>query len=404
MENLKRISIIIILIIILSIGTMTTTNASENGIENSINSPKVDLIEQPILTRTSTSPAGEQPGISGKTFYIKNMFTGQYLDIAGGVAANGTNVQQYKYNGSNAQKWYAHYNSDGTYTFFTPLGNDGTYRYALDISGGSADNYANVQIYTPNFTDSQKFSLGVTNLRTYVLFTKVSNYQKAVVLNGPTCNEGGNIDQYTFQAHYNECWILEPVNVDADLGVKYAQANYNQYVPAYPKLTNFGTAGEADCANFVSQCMLSSGIHYTDKWKVYRKNENYSQPANVTQLDNTWELCQPNTSPWTSAKEFGSYWKNKVNIHYMKGSYILSHPQEVMDLNITKGDVIQIADATLLGGLGNSTHTMYVTNYGTYNGNKSYVLTYHSGEEPGKNLLKICESNPNSYFVFYHMI
>lgn len=31
-------------------------------------------------------------------------------------------------------------------------------------------------------------------------------------------------------------------------------------------------------------------------------------------------------------------------------------------------------------------------------------MTYHSGEQLGKNLLKICEENPNNYFVFYHMI
>lgn len=332
------------------------------------------------------------------------MLTGQYLDVAGGVAANGTNVQQYKYNGTDSQKWYAYYNSDGTYTFYTPLGNDGTYRYALDISGGSGDNYANVQIYTPNFTDSQKFSLALTSLQTYVLFTKVSNYQKAVVLNGPTYNQGGNIDQYTFQGHYNECWILEPVSTSANLGVLYAKTNYNQYLPTYPKLTNFETVGEADCANFVSQCMLASGIHYTDTWKVYRKNGDYSQPANVTQLNYTWELCQPNSSPWTSAREFGNYWKDRVTIHYARGSYIVQNPQEIMGLNITKGDVIQIADPALLGGLGNSTHTMYVTDYGYYNGNQSYVLTYHSGEQPAKNLLEICQDNPNSYFVFYHMI
>lgn len=36
--------------------------------------------------------------------YIRNLY-GYYLDVVGGVNANGTNVQVYPYNGSNAQKW-----------------------------------------------------------------------------------------------------------------------------------------------------------------------------------------------------------------------------------------------------------------------------------------------------------
>lgn len=57
MRNLKKISIIIMLIIILSTATMSITSASENTIGNIINSSTIDLVEQPILTRASTSPA-----------------------------------------------------------------------------------------------------------------------------------------------------------------------------------------------------------------------------------------------------------------------------------------------------------------------------------------------------------
>ncbi len=43
---------------------------------------------------------------------------------------------------------------------------------------------------------------------TFILYIqKASNFSKVVVLNGPTCNQGQNVDQYTFQAHANEYWI-----------------------------------------------------------------------------------------------------------------------------------------------------------------------------------------------------
>lgn len=38
-------------------------------------------------------------------------------------------------------------------------------------------------------------------------------------------------------------WILEPVNKDLLLGSIYATNNYNKYVLAYPKLTQFEGTG-----------------------------------------------------------------------------------------------------------------------------------------------------------------
>ena len=50
--------------------------------------------------------------ILNKTFYIKNAYLGRYLDVYGGIATDGTNVQQCAFNGGNNQKWYIQYNGD----------------------------------------------------------------------------------------------------------------------------------------------------------------------------------------------------------------------------------------------------------------------------------------------------
>lgn len=342
--------------------------------------------------------------ISGKTFYIKNMLTGQYLDVSGGVANNGTNVWQYKFNGSASQQWYIHSYGDGTYSIYTPVGNDGQYyKYALDINTASPNNYANVQIWEQNESDAQKFTIGKTNYETYAIFTKCSNYDKAIVVNGPTCSEGGNVDQYDFQGHMNECWILEPVNREIDMGIRYAKTNYQQYVPAYPNLTTFN-GHTADCANFASQCLLASGIHYDGDWKVYRKNFENDQPTNTQQLDSTWELCQPKTSPWISAKEFGDYLRTKTNPEAYTVDYILKHPEEIFNKNFYKGDIVQIA-TNRLGFLAESEHTMFITDYNKYNGLQSFALTYHSYSQLDKNLLQICQEyknqGKNPFIVFF---
>ena len=398
----KKISTSVVLAILLT-SLITSSKSQASNCNNEIidNDMIIENVStENISTRSLQSNIAE---LGGRTYYIKNMATGQYLDVQGGVAANGTNVWQYKYNGTQSQQWYIHSYGDGTYSIYTPLGNDGTYRYALDISDGSGDNYANVQIWTPNGTDAQKFSIGRTNFDTYVLFTKCSNYDKAVVLNGPTCDQGRNVDQYTFQAHVNEACILEPVNRNIDFAIRYATTNYEQYVTAYPNLTTF--AGKtADCANFVSQCLLASGIHYDGNWKIYRKNFDTNQPTNVTELDNTWEMCQPNTSPWVNAKEFGDYWRTKTKPEAYTVNYILEHPDEIFNKNYYKGDVIQIA-VNRLGFLAESEHTMFITAYNSYNGNNSFALTYHSNSRINKNLLQICQeykdNGKNPYMAFF---
>lgn len=73
----------------------------------------------------------------------------------GGHSSNSTNVWQYNYNNSLAQKWIAKKNSDGSLTFVSALDKN----YVLDISGGLIQNRQNVQLYQNNGTNAQKFKL-----------------------------------------------------------------------------------------------------------------------------------------------------------------------------------------------------------------------------------------------------
>lgn len=362
------------------------------------------MINESNSTSSTYSLLQDIPEISGKTYYIKNAFTGQYLDIQGGVAADGTNVRQYKFNGTDSQKWYIHSWGDGNYSILTPLGNDGSFKYALDINGGYSADGTNAQIWGWNASDAQKFSIGETISRTYVIFTKCSNYDKILTLEGYNCSETNSAiqDERTYLT-YLDCWILEPVSRNDDFGIKYARANYQQYVQAYPNLTTFN-GSTADCANFVSQCLLASGKHYDGNWKIYRKDINITQPTTAAELDSTWELCQPNTSPWVSAKEFGDYWRTKTTPEAYTVNYILNNPDTIFNKDYFTGDVFQIA-VNRLGFLAESYHTMYVTSYSTYNGHQSFALTYHSNSQVDKNLLEICQAYQNNgqnpYIVFF---
>lgn len=79
--------------------------------------------------------------------------SGKVLDVAGGSTANGANVQQYTANSTLAQCWYVKKVGD-VYTFLSARSGK-----ALDVYGGKTANGTNVQIYTSNNSDAQRFSL-----------------------------------------------------------------------------------------------------------------------------------------------------------------------------------------------------------------------------------------------------
>lgn len=51
-----------------------------------------------LLMTTESNAVSEFSELNGKWFYIKNAFTGHYLDVDNGIAQGGTNIQQCEYN------------------------------------------------------------------------------------------------------------------------------------------------------------------------------------------------------------------------------------------------------------------------------------------------------------------
>ena len=83
------------------------------------------------------------------------MGSGKVVDVAGAKKANGTNVWQYKWNGTKAQLWKIAKNSDGTVTFKSAIDES----MVLDVKGARLASGTNIQIYKSNGTKAQKFML-----------------------------------------------------------------------------------------------------------------------------------------------------------------------------------------------------------------------------------------------------
>jgi len=108
-----------------------------------------------IFTRSNAKCQSVEIKYVGDGYYtIKFRHSGMYLDVANGKTANGTNVWQCRYNGSDAQKWKIIKTQDGYYKLISKCSN--TY---LTVAGGNTANCTNIEINSNKNNNSQKFKL-----------------------------------------------------------------------------------------------------------------------------------------------------------------------------------------------------------------------------------------------------
>ncbi len=145
-------------------------------------------------------------------YSIVSKCNGLYLDVAGASAKDGTNIQMYKGNGTKSQLFVFEKTAEikqtiknGTYTIKSALNTS----KVLDIAGASTSNGANVQIYKDNTTNAQKFNV------TYLgdgYYSIQSVYTKKVLdVAGAGTVNGTNVQQYTGNNTTAQKWIIKQV-------------------------------------------------------------------------------------------------------------------------------------------------------------------------------------------------
>lgn len=157
-----------------------------------------------------------QPNGSGYT--ISSALDPSYvLDLSGGTVRSGGNIQVYDSNNTVAQQWsFDKYVSDRERCDSYASQNkdkmaDGTYyiknqdvNYALDVSGGSLYAGANVQLYSSNRTNAQKWKL-THDSTGYVSFQNVGS---GMYLTAAGSGKSANVYQQKQTNDYNQKWII----------------------------------------------------------------------------------------------------------------------------------------------------------------------------------------------------
>lgn len=155
-------------------------------------------------TKTATALAS----VEG-TFFIKNAFSGLYLDVANGSADNNANIQQWSYNGFEAQKFKIVSDGNGYYHILT--GASG-YTKCLDVAGKKTADGTNIDQYTYKGQANQQYQIVKQSDGTYALLTRITNCKSGLDVYDWSKDLGGNINQWNFWGGDCQKWILEPAN------------------------------------------------------------------------------------------------------------------------------------------------------------------------------------------------
>lgn len=132
----------------------------------------------------------------GGYYLIINQKSGKVIDICGGADTNGTNIWQYDENGTDAQKWEILPTGDGAYCILSKKNGK-----VIDVQHGSMQNGTNIWLYSPNGTKAQKFnflkSADKIEIKdgVYTILSKLDD-KKALDISGGSMNSGANLQLY----------------------------------------------------------------------------------------------------------------------------------------------------------------------------------------------------------------
>lgn len=134
----------------------------------------------------------------GGPYRIVAKHSNKVLDVTGRSTADGANVQQYTYNGGDHQKWTFHsYSSSnsGPYTIMVQQKRGGQ-SLCLDVENGSMKDRANVQQYQCTGNDNQLWYANAATSNEYIqIMNKKSG--KCLDVEERSLADGANVIQFT---------------------------------------------------------------------------------------------------------------------------------------------------------------------------------------------------------------
>lgn len=247
MKNLKLFLIFIFCFLLFATKISASNKPLEDGvytISSAINKAYVFDINQGIVSNGSNIQLYKSNFSEAQKFKITYLEDGTYqispfssnnysIDISGGIFKNSSNIQLYSSNNSNAQKWIIKDAGNGYYTIFSTDEN-----FCIDISNGIAANGSNVQLYSYNGSLAQKFrfdqvSIGQKSIEDgiYTISSALNENKSLDIRNGIISNYNG-IQLYDTNLTDAQKWFVNYLgdgtySIKAYLDINYSMDVYN---------------------------------------------------------------------------------------------------------------------------------------------------------------------------------
>lgn len=143
-------------------------------------------------------------------YYIVSKSSGLYLDIEKGIIASGTNILLWEKNGGANQKFRLEEIGtedieDGYYQIASSVDEN----YVLDVTGESKDNHANIELWTSNNQNNQKYKIKRLENGYYEIVC--GNSSKCLTVGNSYKENGANLEQYEFNNYNSQKWIIKSV-------------------------------------------------------------------------------------------------------------------------------------------------------------------------------------------------
>lgn len=126
-------------------------------------------------------------------YYIKNINSQKYIDVAGKKDYDGANIVQYTGNGGNNQRWYVTNLGNNVITIRSGLAGG----RMMDVENGADTDGANIRLWSANGATAQQFKVKKSD-GNYCLLTRNSREKKAVDIWGWSKDDNGNVNQWTY--------------------------------------------------------------------------------------------------------------------------------------------------------------------------------------------------------------
>ena len=141
---------------------------------------------------------------SGKTYKIINAVSGKALDVYAAGASDYTNVDIYTDNNTNAQRWKIYKCPDGAYKIIN-IGN----QKALDVYAAQTADYTNVDVFYDNGTKAQRWNISQNSDGTYQIINVGS--AKALDVYAAGTADYTNVNIYTPNGTNAQKWYIVEV-------------------------------------------------------------------------------------------------------------------------------------------------------------------------------------------------